>query len=187
MKYYIMKAFDTTGSDFIFLENDSIDDNLKSACCNSQFQYVDKNLKLLKLSEESGNELPDFIYDELNEVPLISCRLKRLFDELDIRSLFYQRLRLESKANHISESYWLAIPMKIDCLDYDASDIDEIINEDGKILKEASKIVINPENVGNYEIFKLANVVNSQIIVTENLKNAVEQAGLTAGFGFFDI
>ena len=177
MKYYIMKAYDTTGSEYIYLENELLEEHLKEACKNSEFQYVDKNLSVLQLSEESGDQLPDFIYDELNEVPLISCRLKRLFDELDIRSLFYQRLRLESKANHISESYWLAIPMKIGCLDYDASDIDEILNE-------AKRIVINPKNV---EIFKLANVDNSQIIVTENLKNAVKQAGFTAGFGFFDI
>ena len=175
-----MKAYDTTGSDFIFLENDSIDSNLRKACCNSEFQFVDKKLSTLMLSDESGDQFPDFIYDELNEVPLISCRLKRLFDELDIRSLFYQRLRLESKANHVYESYWLAIPMKIDCLDYDASNVDEILNE-------AKRIVINPKNVGNYEIFKLANVFNSQIIVTERLKNKVEEEGFTEGFGFIEI
>lgn len=180
MKYYIMKAFDTTGSDYIYLDNDTLDENLKMACCNSEFQYVDKNLTALRLSNESGNLFPNFIYDELNEVPLISCSLKRLFDQLDIRSLYYQRIKVERKSDHISENYWLAIPMKIDCLDMDLSEVDEILNE-------AEKIVINPDNVGNYEIFKLANVINNQIIVTETLKNAVEQAGLTAGFGFFEI
>ena len=180
MKYYIMKAYATTGSSFIYLENDSIDDNLKYACCNSEFQFVDKNLKLLKLSEESGSEFPDFIYDELNEVPLISCRLKKLFDELDIRSLFYQRVKVERKADHIRESYWLAIPFKIDCLDSEHSEIDDLLNE-------ASSIVIDSEKAGNYEIFKLANVVNSQIIVTERLKNKVEEEGFTEGFGFFEL
>ena len=180
MKYYVMKAYSTTASDYIYLDNYKIPNDLKKACCHSDFQYVDKNLSVLKLAEESGSEFPDFIYDEFNEVPLISCRLKTLFDGLDIRNLFYQRIKVERKSDHISENYWLAIPLRIDCLDYENSEIDDLMNE-------ASLIVINPDNVGNYEIFKLANVFNSQIIVTERLKNKVEEEGFLEGFGFIEI
>lgn len=175
-----MKAYRTTASDYIYLDHYNLPKNLSMACCKSEFQFVDKNLSVLKLAEKRGNEFPDFIYDEFNEVPLISCRLKKLFDGLGIRELFYKSIKVERKSDHISKSYWLAIPLRIDCLEYEHSEIDDLMNE-------ASLIDINPDNVGNYEIFKLAKVFNSQIIVTETLKNKVEEKGYLKGFGFIEV
>lgn len=45
-------------------------------------------------------------------------------------------------------------------------------------MQEAEKIVINDYAVGNYKIFKLANVTNQEIIVTEEIKNIIEKAKL---------
>ena len=41
------------------------------------------------------------------------------------------------------------------------------------LIREAEKIFVDKDKVGRYDIFKLAGVVNQEIIVTEKLKNAL--------------
>lgn len=178
-KYYFMSADDPYYSDYIRLDSDSVPEKLSFACCMSRFQHIEKSVGTLEVSEESGYELADFIYGQDN-VPLISERLKRLFDSLDIRNLFYQRVRLIRKSDNLCESYWLAVPPRIDALDNAKSIKDDILNT-------AEYIAIDDSMVGNYDIFKLAGVVNNEIIVTEKLKNAVEKKNFMSGFGFLEV
>ena len=175
--FYIMAADTTEFSDYIYLDTAQIPDKLKWACVDSAFQHIDKNLHTLLISAASEDALPDFLYDPVCAVPLISERLKQLFDSLDIRNLFYQRVWLERRSDHISQSYWLAVPPRISCLDLDKSIITS--------LERAERMVIERDKIGNYEIFKTADAVNTEIIVTEKLKNAVEEKGFTEGFGFY--
>lgn len=177
-KYYFIASDDIEDSDYIYLDETSIPDRLRWACRRSEFQYVDKSLKELALDEFSGSQLADFIYSEKNNVPLISERLKREFDRLDIRNLFYQRVNLVRKFGNLYETYWLAIPPRIDCLRKDQCIIDE--------LNHAETIVIEEEKVGNYEIFKIAGLNNNEIIVTKKLKEMIEKAETLEGFHFFE-
>lgn len=175
-KYYFIIANDTEYSDYIYLDEVSIPEELRRACRKSEFQHVDKSLKELALDESSGNQLADFIYSEQNNIPLVSERLKREFDQLDIRNLFYQRVNLVRKFGDLYETYWLAIPPRIDCLRKDKC----VINELGR----AEMITIEEEKVGNYEIFKIAGLKNNEIIVTKMLKEAIEKAKILEGFYF---
>lgn len=176
--YYFFTSEDTEGSDYIYLDEALIPETLRWACRKSEFQYVDKNLKDLALDETSGDKLADFLYSERNNVPLISERLKREFDRFDIRNLFYQRVNLVRRFGCLYETYWLAIPPRIDCLRKDKCEIDE--------LGHAEVITIEENKVGNYEIFKIAGLNNDEIIVTNRLKEAVEEVGILEGLHFFD-
>lgn len=67
----------------------------------------------------------------------------------------------------------MALPPRINCLNWDESDVQTEENEfltKRELMQEAEKIVINDYAVGNYKIFKLANVTNQEIIVTEEIK-----------------
>lgn len=172
-----MIADDPNGSDYINLDGDFIPDGVKRAVRQSAFQFVERDFCEIPVDPESGNLLPDFMCDIRNHVPVISDRLKRVFDSLDIRYLFYQRLRVVDKKSGLSERYWLAIPPRIDCLQREKSVIDPLWNR-------ATKIVIDIEKIGNYDIFKTAGVSNQEIIVTKRLKEAVERAGAVCGLFF---
>lgn len=174
-KYYFLIAEDTEGSDYLFLDDDRIPDDLKRGCRSSNYQFIDPNISELYASPESGDILPDFICDGHNDVPLISERMKAVFDSLKIRFIFYQRIRIVRRSDGLSENYWLAVPPRIDCLDKDKSKIKEIINK-------VDKMVIDQDKVGNCEIFKISGVKNNEIIISSKLKNALEKQKITKGF-----
>ena len=170
MRYYRLRPWTAyEGSDLICLDGDRLPERLKMACWESQFQFVDKSLPPLPLTPDCGDVCPDFLLT--GGVPLISDRLKRVFDRMDIRNLFYQRVRVQREDGY-SESYFLAIPPRIDCLDRELSRLDAD-------LEIAERIVIDPPKVGNYEIFKLAGIQDADIYVTETLCRAMEEAEIT--------
>lgn len=176
-KYYFLIAEDTEGSDYLFLDDDRIPDDLKRGCRSSNYQFIDPNISELYASPESGDILPDFICDGHNDVPLISERMKAVFDSLKIRFIFYQRIRIVRRSDGLSENYWLAVPPRIDCLDLDIekSRIDKMRNI-------AIQMVIDQDKVGNCEIFKISGVKNNEIIISSKLKNALEKQKITKGF-----
>ena len=53
-------------------------------------------------------------------------------------------------------------------------------------MREVNVVKIIPSNVGNYKVFRLAEVVNQHIIVTEDLKNALEKEHLE-NLNFIDV
>lgn len=178
-KYYFLIAADTLGSDYIYLDNDEIPRGVRRAAKQSTFQFVERDLQELLLDDQSGQRIPDFICDPHNNVPLISDKMKRIFDECDIRYLFYKRVKLVRKKDGFSKRYWLAIPPRIDCIHLDKSCIDSMWNK-------ATKITIDPKKVGNYDIFKISGVSNQEIIVTDHLKRAIEKKKADSGLFFVE-
>ena len=177
-KYYFLASEDTECSDYIYLDEALIPQRLRWACRRSEFQYVDQNLRKLNLEETCGNKLPDFICSEQNNIPLISERLKIEFDRLDVRNLFYQRLNLYRKSDNLCETYWLAIPPRIDCLYKNKCEID--------LQNHATILTLEEEKAGNYNIFKLAGINNNEIIVTQKVKDAIKKSGISEGFYIFE-
>lgn len=142
------------------------------ACCTSEFQHLDRKPVTVEVADESGNVCQDFILE--NHVPLISERVKAIFDECGVDNLFYKKVVLTKEETGMKEIYWLALPPRIDCLNRRKSEFD---GED-EIHSRASKIVISDRKVGNYKIFKLPNLRNDEIIITEDLAGALRGADL---------
>ena len=71
----------------------------------------------------------------------------------------------------IEEICRLALPERINCLNREESEIDELLNI-------ADEIVINENKVGRYEVFKLAGVGNLDIIISEKVKAVLQEERL---------
>ncbi len=138
---------------------------LETACQMSEFQFLTTKAVTIEVDEDSGRIFQDFIYD--NGVPVMSDRMKEYMDKLEVDYLFYKKLILTKKELGIEEIYWLALPQRIKCLNKEESEIDEILNI-------ADEIVINQQRVGRFKIFKLADVGNWEIILSEDMAQALK-------------
>ena len=122
----------------------------------------------------------------------MSEKMKRLMEQNSVDNLFYKRVYLTFASFGIREPYWLALPPRINCLDFENIKKEEMIEEDVEGLmpwermREVNVVKIIPSNVGNYKVFRLAEVVNQHIIVTEDLKDALEKEHLE-NLNFIDI
>lgn len=145
---------------------------LTRGCERSEFQFLNHQVLSVPLAENSGLAFPDFLCSA--QIPLISDKFKRVFDDSGIDNLFYKPILLTDETIGLRERYWLALPPRIRCLNRQASRF----VEDDAALPKATKIVINPSKVGNYQIFCLEEVVNRDLIVTEWLKEKIEAAHL---------
>ena len=139
---------------------------LARACQMSEFQFLDTAPLSIEVDVDSGKIFPDFICD--NDVPLVSDKFKDCLDELGVDYLFYKKIILTKSKLGIEEIYWLALPPRINCLNRDISEIDEVLNV-------AEKIVINDDRIGRYDIFKLAGVGNLEIIITDKAANKIKK------------
>lgn len=138
---------------------------IKRGAINSEFQFLDHKEISIELEDCYGTDFPDLIMAE-NYVPMISSKLKQLFDLWGIDNLFYKKIKLKMTDYDIEEQYWLALPPRIDCLDPEKSF--------DKRLEICTKIVILPNKVGNFDIFKIKDG-NDEIIITERLRKLLIQ------------
>ena len=134
-------------------------------CQMSEFQFFDTKPISLEVDADSGKVFQDFMYDK--GVPIISDRLKECFEDLGVDYLFYKKILLTKQNLGVEEIYWLAIPPRINCLNREESDIDEVLNV-------ADEIVINEDKVGRYEVFKLSGVGNLEIIVSSKIADVLK-------------
>ena len=191
MKFFIMYA-DSCVEDYAY-PGDGINE-LVRGCINSEFQFLDRQPLDVELSEtEGGLVFPDFILAGPDGcIPLMSEKMKRLMEQNSVDNLFYKRVYLTFASVGIREPYWLALPPRINCLDFENIKKEEMIEEDVEGLmpwermREVNVIKIISSNVGNYKVFRLAEVVNQHIIVTEDLKNALEKEHLE-NLNFIDV
>ena len=139
--------------------------NIAKPCQLSEFQFFDANPIKIEVDDSSGRVFQDFIYD--NGVPLISDRMKECLALLGVDYLFYKKILLTKRNLGVGEIYWLALPPRINCLNRDESEIDELLNV-------ADEIVINDDKVGRYEVFKLAGVGNLEIIISKKIASALK-------------
>lgn len=164
--YYILEASKNVSEYVRVIENTR---DIAKACQMSEFQFFDPNPISLEVDEDSGRVFQDFLYD--SGVPLISDKMKDILDTLNIDYLLFKKVLLTKKRSGIEEIYWLALPPRINVLNRELSNIDDI-------LDVADEIVINDERVGRYEMFKLAGVGNLEIVVSERIAKALRDAKL---------
>ena len=161
--YYVMEASSNV-AEYIGIRE--FPEEIRLACSLSEFQYIDRSILYLELDENSGNICQDIIYSE--GVLLISERVKSFFDSLKIDYLFYKKAVIEQPETGREEFYWLTVPFRINCLDWEESEIDPV-------LESADKIVIDDEKTGRFDIFKLGGVTNFEIILTEKLADEMKK------------
>ena len=161
--YYVMEASSNVAE---YIRIREFPEEIRLACSLSEFQYIDRSILYLELDENSGNICQDIIYSE--GVLLISERVKDFFDSLKIDYLFYKKTVIEQPETGREEFYWLTVPFRINCLDWEESEIDPV-------LESADKIVIDDEKTGRFDIFKLGGVTNFEIILTEKLADEMKK------------
>lgn len=144
---------------------------LERGCERSEFQFLTHQPLEIPLAETGGYEFPDFL--NVWQIPLVSDDFKAVLDEAGVNNLFYKVVTLQDAALG-RKRYWLALPPRIRCLNCRES---QFVNADS-VLPKATKIVINPSKTGNYQIFRIAEVVNRDLIVTEELKEKLMAANL---------
>ena len=146
---------------------------LERGCARSEFQFLNHEKLEVSLDEGGGLDFPDFLYYE--QIPLVSDALYRFFSDSGVDNLFYKPIYLNDEIIGVRKRYWLALPPRIRCLNYEASQF----RDSDVPLKRAEKIVINPAKVGNYRIFCIEEVINRDIIITQELKEKLEKAQFT--------
>jgi len=163
--FYVLNTSDNV------LEYLNVGDSLneiRKPCAMSEFQYLNHKVMTAELEENSGHVCQDFIYD--HGIPLISEKVKDFLDEWGVDYLFYKKIILKKSDIGLEEIYWLALPPRINCLDMEQSEIDDFLNA-------ADRIIIDPERIGRFDIFKLAGVTNLEIIITSQLANQMREQG----------
>ncbi|MCR5834293.1 MAG: hypothetical protein K6G55_06575 [Selenomonadaceae bacterium] len=180
MKFYEMYA-DTCIEDYVSLDVNSFDENFTDACYRSEFQYLDHQPIEVEISTEGGLTFPDFLICG-GCIPLVSEKLRRIFDSVHVDNLFYKPITLTFNQLGYAEHYYLALPPRIDCLNREESIIEIEENEYAlpeELMKTITKIVVNPFKAGNYKIFKLPSFSsNTEIIITDELKKLLERNSL---------
>lgn len=144
----------------------------------SEFQFLTHEPMEVGLSKEGGLEFPDLMICE-GCIPLISQRLRASFLQLGLENVFYKPVNLVMRDLGVNEPFWLALPPRIDCLDWEKCEILEDTDDAFPFwarLHEAKKIVIAPDKTGNYKIFKLPPyMANQQIIVEDEVRTFLER------------
>lgn len=178
-KYYRMTA-DTNVEDLVRAGEEIF--SLATACQTSSFQFLDHRPLTVRIAEDGGLTFPDFLYDD--GIPLISLGFKRLLDALGVDNLFYKPIDLTYAPLGRHEPYMLALPPRIRAVRKEymrLMDADGDESEGWELRKDEYGVAhyrINASAVGNYRIFKLADVWDTDIIVTHEVKEAVCSATL---------
>lgn len=148
---------------------------LKPVCLTSAFQLMDrKPISVEIVPPERTVIFPDFILYQ--SIPLISDKFYHLLQRMEVDYLFYKPVLLTWTEECRSEPYFLALPPRLRCLDMEKSIFAEA--DDDEPLKDAERMVIRTSSIGRYEIFKVADVVNQEIIVTKSMKCVLEKENL---------
>lgn len=160
--------------------------SIASACRTSSFQFLDHQPMQVEIAEDGGLGFPDFLY--YVGIPLISRRFKRVLDAQGVDNLFYKPIVLTCTPLGQREAYSLALPPRIRAVreeymqlldpDGDESEGKELVKDENGIVRYR----INASAVGNYHIFKLADVADTDIIVTGGLQKAIADAKLNNVF-----
>ncbi len=147
--------------------------NIQLACIMSEFQKISTGKIQVYTSETSGGtDFPDFYYDDA--VPLFSEPLYKKMLENGVDNFFAKEVNISDRIQKKSRKYIMALPPRIDAVDYERSEI-RCITDGYEPLYEADKLVIDYRKTGNYQIFKLSNMLDNNIYITENLKRCLEQ------------
>lgn len=170
-KIYILQSL-SSAEEYVRLKGDV--SKIKPYVVLSEFQYLDKSSVKMEISEDGGLEFPDLIYHE--GIMFASDMFKRFLDSQKIDYLFWKQADIVSEKFGKHEKYWIMVPPRIDCLDVERSSFEKNWDWDNGLLPqlEATKIVVDPARVGNFQIFKILGISDNNIYVAKELLDQLE-------------
>lgn len=154
-------------------------ETIRAACAADAWQFLSREPLHVPLADDSGTLLPDFLMAGNGAIPLASPRMTETFAAAGVKDydLWRQPVYLEDAELGISERYELILPPAIQALDMARSALQERAY-DGTVIRTATDIVIDPAAIGRLQYFRLRDVTNTELIVTEQFKEALEAARL---------
>lgn len=127
----------------------------------NQLQFLD-NEPVMVYVEKHGI-YPDFINAP---VPLISDKLKTLFDTMNIKNIFYKPICI-GDINRMSQVvYWLIIPRQINCLSPKTE-----FDRDGSL----KALHLDNLKIGKSKIFKIQGILEDLIILHKDVATAMQE------------
>lgn len=131
-------------------------------CRKSEFQFLDKKEMFVDIPETEYFEFKDFYY--INKaVPLFSEYVFNKINELNLSESVFRKI-VNINYQGVSEKYFILLPRRIRCVNYDNIESSRTNN---------STIII-PELIGRFDIFKIADLSDDNIYITERLKLILE-------------
>ena len=154
-------------------------ETIRAACAADAWQFLTHEPLHVPLAEDSGTLSPDFLMAGNGAIPLASPRMAAALTDAGVKDydLWRQPVYLEDAELGISERYELLLPPAIQALDTARSTYEER-TYDHHVIRTATDIVIDPAAVGRLQYFRLRDVTNKELIITEHLKETLAIAGL---------
>lgn len=184
IKIYAMLAASPVETNHIYVDPSEITDDLQYAIDDCQLTTEVESIKRMRIASDSGDIIPDLIHDERNRVPFISQRLKAVIDKTGVKGIQYHPVELFNDT--LSLPYFIMFIPELDIFDKSPEEIDSRWDNQYDVTFDYNKYT--PYYEDNIEIFRSNSVFcGVEIMVTENIKNAIELSGYNEGFLFSEI
>lgn len=163
MNYYILSE-DMYSPDSMELGEipESID---KRAIATMELQFLNQEPVELELL----NGLTDI---STYKYPIISEKIKDIFDSEEVIGVFYKPIILVDKESN-NYLYYLMLPKKIDCLSYNESGINR-----EETLRIKAPFYLKDGAIGNMKVFGIEGILNRLVIITQDIKELLEKEEL---------
>lgn len=141
------------------------DDITRRAIACEEYQYISKECEEIELKSGLA-DISTYLY------PIISEKLKDIFDSFEFGGVFYKMLILKEQ-NGGEHVYYLALPKKLDCLNYEQSKL-----EKSDSLRINSGFYVKEKPVGKMKFFRISGITNRLLIIDRDVKEKLEESGL---------
>lgn len=164
--------------------DDIFDDGKRHENLSTPFLFIlDESNSLLKKRTLTDKISSDAIGSDI--LFLLSPKAVELVEKHAGEDVESYEVRVKSSSLELEDYRIVKIIDKIDCVDLEESDLD--YDEDDDSIDSAESIVLDESKIPpGKQIFLLGKRYAGVIIVHEDLKNAIEESGLT-GFSFYEL
>lgn len=132
--------------------------------------------RLPELRLEILSQFPPADYFSAGPLFIVSARLKRLFEENGAVAEYFPVTIIRAATSVREHSFFFAnLLERIDCLDM----VRSVYTIDGEFVDKITEMVICDEKVGRSPVFRLANVYDVVVVVSQTLRDALVTARIT--------
>jgi hypothetical protein len=115
---------------------------------------------------------------------LVSPKVKIFLEGLGLKNIQFFDVTIKSSSGEISDYKILNIADKIDCIDFNSSDIETFDSGD---ISSIENLILDQDKIPEgIQLFLLAGRTSATIVVHQNLRDAIEKEKLT-GFQFVNL